>query len=119
MTVISRIQNFRHDRERNFRQSVDDDRDHKVLEIFAGTVTLLPKDPTVRAKLQATFLQKITTGGFSSIHPTLSFCSMIPRNSIVFDTVIKGDVNDLVSMLVQGLASVTDCDPDGRSLLSV
>lgn len=97
----------------------DQDGDDEVQELFTGTVTMVPSNDTLKAKLLATFSQTTTKKGFYSLAPTLSFCCTIPYDSAVFEVVAAGNVDELVHMMNEGLAAVTDCDPEGRSLLSV
>jgi len=44
---------------------------------------------------------------------------MIPFNSEIFDIIENEDVHKLTELLNKGAASLTDCDPEGRSLLHV
>ena len=57
--------------------------------------------------------------GYSLLHPLVSFCSIIPDNSFVFEVVKTGDVNGLVELFNMGAAAPTDCDTKGRPLLIV
>jgi hypothetical protein len=51
--------------------------------------------------------------------PTLSFRSTIPDDSRVFDVAKFGSPRDLQAMIYDKLASLNDCDTNGRSLLNV
>lgn len=51
--------------------------------------------------------------------PILSFRSTIPDNSKIFDVAKFGSPRDLQAMIYDGLASLNDCDTNGRSLLNV
>lgn len=63
--------------------------------------------------------QSMSSHGYTSIHPTLSFANVIPLDSRVFDVIKAGDVEMLQSMMIHRQASIRDCDPEGRSLLTV
>ena len=86
---------------------------------FAGTITLLPKTKRKKLKIRAFFSQYMMKNGTFSFAPTLSFHAVIPDDSPVFRLVEDGDLEGLKQMLQDGLASVTDCDTRGRSLLAV
>lgn len=51
--------------------------------------------------------------------PTLSFRSTIPDDSMIFDVAKFGSPHDLQALIYDGLASLNDCDTNGRSLLNV
>ena len=121
MTVSSRIQQNDTHRSDSKKQSVPIcyDSEDDPLEIFASTVTFHPNDPLLGAKLRVAFLQRIMANGYFSVWPTLTFCCTIPANSAIFKAVSNGDIEEMVQMFQKNLASVTDCDPRGRSLLSV
>jgi hypothetical protein len=58
--------------------------------------------------------------GFNSLlMPTLSFRSTLPNDSEVFKIVRGGSPHDLETLLDGGLASLSDCDTEGRSLFHV
>ena len=63
--------------------------------------------------------QEFTKKGIVSLTPRLSFRSIIPYDSEIFDIVQFGSVASLREALANRSASLTDCDPDGRSLLHV
>lgn len=93
--------------------------DENVIETFAGSLILMPTTKKRRMKIQAFFVQNVMKNGAYSISPTLSFHAIVPLNSEVFRLIRQGDLTSLILLFEKGLASLTDCDPDGRSLLSV
>ncbi|KAI9873346.1 MAG: hypothetical protein M1830_000510 [Pleopsidium flavum] len=97
-----------------------DDKDRpgpeKVIEVFEGTVSLVPLKDTQKTKFCVAFYQKVTNAGLCVLNPSLSFPSMVPFNSEIFYIVKVGDVHKLKELLNEGAASLTDCDPEGRSL---
>jgi hypothetical protein len=44
---------------------------------------------------------------------------MVPEDAEIIRCVKANDVRGMLSLLQQGLASLTDCDPKGRPLLYV
>ena len=44
---------------------------------------------------------------------------MVPEDAEIIRCVKANDVRGMLSLLEQGFASVTDCDPEGRPLLYV
>lgn len=93
--------------------------DEEVTETFTGTLTLLPKTKERNMKIRAFFTQKKLASGSFSFLPTLSFHAVIPDDSKVFQIIKRGDLDGLCRMLQDRLASLTDCDTQGRSLLWV
>jgi hypothetical protein len=93
--------------------------DSKLVETFAATATVLPKDLTLPTKSCVSFLQRLTYEGSFSLRPALSCCRIIPFRSPAIDFVGSGDLEGLGRLLEEGVASLSDCDPYGRSLLSV
>jgi hypothetical protein len=93
--------------------------DEEIIETFAGTMTLLPKTTGKNIKIRAFFTQKVATRGSFSFIPILSFHAVIPDDSRVFQLIEEGNLHELIGMLKDGLASLTDCDTQGRSLLWV
>jgi hypothetical protein len=59
------------------------------------------------------------TGVNSLSIPTLSFRSTIPDNSKIFQVAKFKSPRDLQTLIRDGLASLNDCDTNGRSLLNV
>ena len=90
-----------------------------VLEIYTGSICILPDVTRHRTKVSATFFQRVTSEGFSVILPTLSHSRIVPNNSDVFRATMDGNLKSLVEMIDKGEASIFDCDVIGRSLLNV
>ena len=44
---------------------------------------------------------------------------MVPEDAEIIRCVMGNDVSGMLSLLEQGLASLRDCDPEGRPLLYV
>jgi hypothetical protein len=121
MTVFSRTQMNGDFRSNSKRQSlpIRDNSEDDPLEIFVSTVTFHPNDPLLGAKLRVAFLQRTMANGYFSVGPTLTFSSTIPEDSAIFKAVCNGNIEEMVQMFQENLASITDCDPMGRSLLKV
>ena len=71
------------------------------------------------AKVTAYFCQRFDLNGFFSLNSAISVHKIVPEDSEVFISVGKGDLKGLLQLLNEGKASLRDCDPYGRSLLSV
>jgi hypothetical protein len=91
----------------------------KTTKAFAGTISILPRTKKRKMQIRASFFQHMTQNGGYSFAPTISFHAVIPDDSKVFQLVEDGDLHGLRQMLQDGLASLTDCDTYGRSLLGV
>lgn len=98
---------------------VTDNVNYELVNIFEGTVNLIPNETISKTKISTSFWQKCTENGYFSLKPTLSFCAIIPENSHIFTLVREGDLEGLIRHVQQGHASLTDCDPEGRTLLNV
>lgn len=96
-----------------------DEVDRGIVNIFEGTVSLIPAREFSRTKISTSFLQKSTENGYFSLKPTLSFCAIIPENSQIFTLTREGDLEGIINHVQQGHASLTDCDSKGRTLLNV
>lgn len=90
-----------------------------TLQQYAGKATFWTTNTAFPYKINVTVLQNLTCNGYYSLKPTLSYHAMMPFESDVLVTVKTGNLFRLKYLLQQGMASLTDCDPDGRSLLSV
>lgn len=88
-------------------------------EMFGGTITLQCPEKPHRKKLNVSFHQRVTSWGTSMFTPAISFHSMRPMGSEVFNIAAYGDVQELIELLQGVDASLSDCDPEGRSLLHV
>ncbi|MCJ1396513.1 hypothetical protein MMC18_009404 [Xylographa bjoerkii] len=95
----------------------DEGKDNTV-EIFVAGMTFIPKDARFGFKISSSFLQTMTAQESLSRIPTLSFCRMIANQSEVFSLVANGNLVGLVRLLKDGRAALTDCDEEGRSLLT-
>lgn len=92
----------------------------KSEETFSAEIVLTPASGTnLRTKVILNVSQQWTNTSSILSAPILSFRSMVPETSEIFDIVRYGTVCDLHQALSRGSASLTDCDPDGRSLLYV
>ncbi|MCJ1269365.1 hypothetical protein MMC22_009257, partial [Lobaria immixta] len=89
-----------------------------TLQKYAGKATFWTRNTAFSYKISATVVQNLTCNGYHSLKPTLSYHAMMPFESEVFVTVQTGNLPTLKHLLQQGKASLTDCDPAGRSLLS-
>ena len=63
--------------------------------------------------------QALTKGNNILSTRILSFRSIVPNTSEIFCIVQYGSIENLQKAINEGTASLTDCDPDGRSLLNV
>jgi hypothetical protein len=89
-------------------------------EKFSARMVIVPASGTdLRSKVILNVSQQSTSTSSILSTPILSFRSIIPANSKIFDIVRYDTLRDLQKALCEGSASVTDCDPDGRSLLNV
>lgn len=93
--------------------------DKKRINVFEGTVSLIPERDISCTKISTSFLQKWTEDCHFSLKPTLSFCAIIPDNSRIFVLAREGDLKGMINHIQQGHASLTDCDSRGRTLLNV
>lgn len=84
-----------------------------------GSISILPRKSTNRAKISAYFLQRFTGSGFNSLDPILWFHPVVPDNAEIFDAVENGNLDKMLELLNAGKASLRDCDSEGRSLLNV
>ncbi|ERF68622.1 hypothetical protein EPUS_07183 [Endocarpon pusillum Z07020] len=88
-------------------------------ETFSAEMVLTPASRTnLRTKIILGVSQQWTNTSSILSTPILSFRSIVPESSEIFDIVRYGTVCDLHQALSRGSASLTDCDPDGRSLLN-
>ena len=72
--------------------------------------------PTI---ISASFEQRITSLGFSCPYSRLFFHPVVPINADIFTAVLQGDMNWMLELLSTGMASLRDCDLDGKTLLNV
>ena len=90
-----------------------------ILEAVEGNISLLARGGIRPTKISASFEQRITSLGFDSPHPRLSFHPIVPHSADIFTAVEEGDIDWMLELLNTGRASLRDCDPEGRSLLNV
>ena len=88
-------------------------------DISDAVLGIFQRQEEKNIKIRAFFTQKVATSGSFSFLPTISFHAVIPDDSKVFQFVREGNLEGLVGLLKDGLASLTDCDTQGRSLLWV
>lgn len=89
-------------------------------ELVSARVILTPASRTgLRSQVTMEIAQALRKGNNILTTPTLSFRSIVPYSSEIFDIVRYGSIIDLQKAIGEGEASTTDCDPDGKSLLNV
>lgn len=89
-------------------------------EHFSARIKLTPSSITgSKVQIILDLSQEFTKKGNILLTPLLSFRSIIPYNSEVFNIVQFEPISSLRKALAEKSASLTDCDPDGRSLLNV
>ena len=88
-------------------------------DLFLGRLTFVPNDSSLKAVMTASFTQRVRNQVSQSLNFNISFRSTIPDGSDIFRFVADGNLNAIIGLLREGLASLTDCDTRGRSLLSV
>jgi cell division septum initiation protein DivIVA len=89
------------------------------VETLDGTLSLLMPHQPHCIKLNVWFSQKRRGRQFDILPSTISFQSVRPDQSIVFKIAASGCVEKLVELFEAGMASLSDCDSEGRSLLNV
>lgn len=95
-----------------------EDLNREVIEVFEGDMIFLPNS-VPNTRISVSFQQRLTHQGSLLGKPTISFSAILPDNSEVFLRIKDGDLEGLLQLLAQGAASLTDRDPEGRSLLNV
>ena len=90
-----------------------------VVECFSATIDYLPNVPLPQTKITASFHQFVKLQSATTLNPTLEFCAIIPDNAPIFELIRANDVIGVERLLNEGLASLSDCDLKGRSLLYV
>ena len=101
-----------------FCSAEEDEGPNNTAEVFVASITFIPKDARFGYKISSSFLQTLTADEALSRIPTLSFCRMIANDSQVFSLVREGELDGLLTLLEGRQATLTDCDEEGRSLLS-
>ena len=82
-----------------------------VFEYFSATLDYVPSGQTSNFKITASFRQYARLQSFTSLSPTLTYSAMMPENAEIIRRVKANDVPGMLSLLEQGFASITDCDP--------
>ena len=86
---------------------------------FTAKVELLPRDAFIPTKFVTSLHFEVGLFGITSLNPLISISSMVPMDSAVFRLIKEGDLAGLLQLFQHGEASLHDCDPEGRSLLTV
>ncbi|KAF8250895.1 ankyrin [Wilcoxina mikolae CBS 423.85] len=104
------------------RRKNDSDEDGIREEVFSGKVTVMPAYAIPSGgrgiRILASLQQKVARKGVFSLKPTLTFSAVIPDNSEIFQMAASGDLEGLVKLFMEGKASLTDCNVEGRTLLT-
>ena len=88
-------------------------------DYFLGKVTYIPDPSTFRTVMSLSFVQKRHIQRAHLLNFNISFRNMVPDESAVFQFIQVGDLDVLIGLFIKGLASLSDCDTKGRSLLNV
>jgi hypothetical protein len=88
-------------------------------DLFFGRLTFVPIDSSLQAMMTASFTQRVRNQVSQSLNFNISFHNTIPDGSDIFQFLADGNLDAIISLFREGLASLTDCDTSGRSLLSV
>lgn len=114
LTVATNKRRRRHDGQ---QRDVTTDRSGASGREFFVEILFKPK--TSQAMLAVSVSQgQLLRGSFSSI-PRLSVNNVLPVGSLVFKLAENGRIEDLVSLVAAGKASLRDHDTEGQSLLHV
>ena len=109
-------------KKRRLRRSSDNNGDENqdlVFEYFSATLDYIPSGQVSNFKITAKFHQYVRLHNFTSLSPALTYAAMVPEDAEIFSCVYADDVRGMLSLIEQGLASFSDCDPKGRPLLYV
>ncbi|KAK9415363.1 hypothetical protein SUNI508_10553 [Seiridium unicorne] len=89
------------------------------LDEFAATLSFLPSANVSHKRMLTISLQQIESLDAVSLRiPRIHVNRIIPQDSLVFELVEEGALDELRELLTKGEASIRDHDEDGRSLLS-
>jgi hypothetical protein len=88
-------------------------------DLFFGRLKFVPNGSSLQAVMTASFTQRVRNQISQSLNFNISFRNRIPDDSDIFRFVADGNLNAIIGLFREGLASLTDCDTSGRSLLSV
>jgi hypothetical protein len=100
--------------------SLDKAIDNQATQHLQAKIVITP--PATLHSVPQTIVHLATnTNAFSStlLTPIISFRTIIPLDSKIFKIAMDGTSTDLQMMLSKGEASLTNCDPYGRSLINV
>ena len=103
----------------NSKSANEDDPAGTIFESFSATVEYLPNGSLPKTKITASFQQFMKLQGATALNPTLAFSAMIPDDALIFESIRANDVSGIRRLLEEGVASLSDCDLKGRSLLYV
>ena len=100
--------------------SLDKANDNKATQHLQAKIVITPP-ATLRSVPQTIVHLATITSAFSTtlLTPIISFRTIIPLDSKIFEIAKYGTSTDLQMMLSKGEASLTNCDPYGRSLINV
>ncbi len=89
-------------------------------EEFAAKMLVTPTSASLSSyQIVIDIASRINQNRTICFTPTLTFRVMVPDDSEVFRVVKGGSVKKLKKLLQSGVASLGDCDSEGRSLLNV
>ncbi|KAL9610262.1 MAG: hypothetical protein Q9167_005033 [Letrouitia subvulpina] len=86
--------------------------------VFASLSVLPKSHRDIQHQFTIELAQKITQNRLISLTPVISFRNIVSADSKIFGIALDGDIDALKVLLTEGKASLRDCDPGGRSLLS-
>lgn len=86
--------------------------------VFASLSVLPKRYQDMQHQFTIELAQIITQNKLISLAPVISFRNIVSADSKIFGIALDGDVDALKVLLTEGKASLRDCDPGGRSLLS-
>ena len=84
---------------------------------FSATIKFCPKGYKTMISLR--LAQHLIFQGALTPVPRLTVCNIIRNDSKIFELAYTGRLNDIMTLVTQGKASIWDHDETGRSLLHV
>ncbi|KAG4256174.1 hypothetical protein FPRO03_05122 [Fusarium proliferatum] len=103
-------------RRKSSREGDNENAKNQARRDFLAKLTYTSK--STKKMLSLTVNQgQLLFNSFSSMLPCITVCNILPPNSVVFDAVRNGTVQDLVGLLEGGKAGIHDHDTNGWSLL--
>lgn len=101
-------------------QSLNTWRAHDPIAVdFAATIQFRPTASPFGAKIAIRIEQSGLANGSIVMPPSILVCPLISKKSEIIHAVISKDLGAFRRLIERRKASVADCDPWGRSLLSV